>query len=192
MNRVMLLEALKDFTECETRDLLLPTRVQKVGEKPALRPPDVYRMRLPDSKSADKKAPYYIHQLITASDKQKPGEETDSIANIRTIMCAYCEDEQEGALHLLNMSERFRIPLLRKRLIGDKGQFSLNMEEGLELFIYPDDTKPYFLGEIVSTWHMPPVEREVPEAYGYHKGQDGILRVPRSHYQGSGTEWNNL
>lgn len=192
MNRVMLLEALVDFTKNETGGLLLPVRVQKAGEEPAVRAPDVFKMRLPDSKSAYKKAPYYIHQIITASDKQKPGEETESIVNIRTIMCAYCDDEQEGALHLLNMSERFRIPLLRKRLIGDKGQFLLEMDEGLELFVYPDDTKPYYLGEIVSTWRMPPVEREVPEAYGYHECQDGILRVPRPHHPGSGAEWNNL
>lgn len=188
----MLLEALKDFTERETKDLLLPVRAQKVGEKPDPRPPDVYKMRLPDSKSADKKAPYYIHQIITGNDRQKPGEEAESFVNVRTIMCAYSQDEQEGALHLLNMSERFRIPLLRKRMIGDKGQFFLDIEEGLELFVYPDDTKPYFIGEIVSTWRMPPVEREVPEAYGYHQNQDGILRVPRSHHQGPGTEWNNL
>ena len=60
---------------------------------------------------------------------------------------------------LLNLMERFRIKLLREVIIGD--QFQLDLESGLESLIYPDDTAPFFAGEMVSVWKMPSVEREV-------------------------------
>lgn len=49
--------------------------------------------------------------------------------------------------------------LLRQVVIGE--QFTLDLEAGLEVLVYPDDTAPYFVGEMISTWILPPVEREV-------------------------------
>ena len=60
---------------------------------------------------------------------------------------------------LVNLMERLRISLLRKVVIG--GQFQLDLEAGLETLIYPDDTAPYYAGEMISTWKLPSVEREV-------------------------------
>ena len=60
---------------------------------------------------------------------------------------------------LLNLMERLRIALLRKGVIGD--QFQLDRSAGLECIIYPDDTAPYFAGEMSTVWRMPAVEREV-------------------------------
>ena len=164
-NIVALMEALKEYTEEAEKDLLLPTRIQAKGEEQKYRPPDVYRMRLPDSKSAQKKAPYILHQLVTTRDQQSRGEDLESSAVIRSIFCAYSEDEQEGSLHLLNMIERFKIPLLKNPLIGKGGQFELNLQEGPESLIYPDDTAPYFIGEMITTWNIPPIKREVPEIW---------------------------
>ncbi len=161
MTKIILLETLKAYTEQAEKDLLLPVRVQRIGEVPITRPPDVYKMRLPDSKSAEKKAPYILHQVITSLDRQQRGEQLESDALIRSIFCAYSEDEQEGALHLLNMMERFRIPLLKDPWIAN-GQFELNLQEGMESLVYPDDTAPYFVGEMITHWRMPPVKREVP------------------------------
>jgi hypothetical protein len=71
----------------------------------------------------------------------------------------YHPDEEEGALLLLNLMERLRIRLLKDVVIA--GQFELDLEAGLETLIYPDDTAPYYAGELLSTWKLPAVEREV-------------------------------
>ena len=60
--------------------------------------------------------------------------------------------------------ERFRIPLLRNPWIAN-GQFELDLQDGVESMIYPDDTAPYFVGEMMTTWRMPPVKREVPQIW---------------------------
>lgn len=66
---------------------------------------------------------------------------------------------------LLNLMERLRISLLRDPLIHDGGQFQLDLQTGLETMVYPDDTAPYFIGEMASTWIMPRIKREVPEVW---------------------------
>lgn len=165
MDRVTLLEALKKFTDNCLKDLIMPTRVQSVDEEQQYRPPDVYMMRLPDSKSAMKKAPYIIHSVITAADKQEPGNYPALTTTVRSIFCAYSPDEQEGALLLLNMMERLRISLEKICLIGDKNEFKLLMQDGIEFMIYPDDTAPYYSGEMITVWDMPPVRREVPQIW---------------------------
>lgn len=159
MTKVILLRQLKDFTEKATWDLLLPVRVQTQGEQKKDRRAEVHLMRLPDSKAAHKKAPYILHQLITGADRQTPGNREDASATVRTIFCVYNDDEEKGAMLLLNLMERLRIELLRTRVIG--AQFHLDLETPMEMLCYPDDTAPYFAGEMVSSWTLPAVEREV-------------------------------
>lgn len=60
---------------------------------------------------------------------------------------------------LLALMERLRIALLKQVVIGN--QFALNTQAGLETMCYPDDTAPYFSGEMVSTWRLPGIQREV-------------------------------
>ena len=165
MTKVVLLKQLKEFTEERVKDLLLPVAQQKEDEEPPKdRPAEVYRTRLPDSRAAKKKAPYILHQAVTGKDVQKPGDRTpDSSAVVRTVFCVYCKDEEEGGLYLLNVMERLRIALLEQVVIGK--QFRLDLKEGLESLAYPDDasssTAPYYLGEMVSQWKLPPVGRKV-------------------------------
>lgn len=159
MDRVSLLYALRDFTREATKDLYLPTRVQTNKEDRNERPPEIFLMRLPDSKQATKKAPYILHQLITGHDRQREGQTDSSTAIVRSIFCVYSENEQEGGLMLLTLAERVRIPLLKAWYIGD--QFDLDREAGIEFMAYPDDTAPYYAGEMVTTWNMPPIKREV-------------------------------
>lgn len=170
MTTVDLLTALKAFTEDVTADVLLPVRMQQSDEEqPADAPAAVYLMRLPDSKSATKKAPYILHQAVTGASQQVRGHSTTREAVIRSIFCVYDRDEQTGALRLCELMERFTIAVLKERVIGD--QFLLLMESGKnpESLIYPEDTAPYFVGEIVTHWELPPVEREVSyeQAYSY-------------------------
>jgi hypothetical protein len=161
MTRAILLDRLKEFTEQAISGLLLPTKKERGENKIECRPADVYKMRLPDSNAAKKKAPYIIHQVITGKDRQKSGSLCESETTIRSIFCVYGEDEQEGALLLLNLMERLRIELLKKIIIA--GQFQLLLDDsGIETLIYPDDnTAPFFAGEMVSRWRLPAVEREV-------------------------------
>lgn len=160
MTKIELLRQLKIFTEDAISELLLPVRMQKDdAEQPAPRPATVYLMRLPDSTAAAKKAPYIIHQAITGSDSQPEGQRVQCVAAIRSIFCVYSDDEQVGGMLLLNLMERVRIALLRQVVIGQ--QFELDLQNSFEQLIYPDDTAPYYAGEMMSNWKMPAVEREV-------------------------------
>lgn len=158
MTLVNLLEQLKAVTDDAVKDLLLPVRAQKGDTVTVDRPATVYKMRLPDSTSATKKAPYIIHQIVTSKDAQPSGQLEAGSAVVRSIFCVYCNDEQEGAMHLLNLMERLRIRLLQDVVIG--GQFELDLEAGVEALIYPENTAPYFAGEMSTTWKMPSVERK--------------------------------
>lgn len=161
MTKVFLLDALKAFTEEQVADILMPVRAQKEdgGEKPPDRAAEVYKMRLTKSSAAQKAAPYIIHQIITGNDIKTQGTRQQGRTVVRSIFCVYNEDEQEGSIMLLNLMERLRIALLKQVVIGK--QFQLDIETGLETLIYPDDTGSYCAGEMMTTWHLPSVEREV-------------------------------
>lgn len=159
MNRITLLEQLRDITKKATGDIILPVKEQKGDAKKTSRAADIHLMRLPDSRAAQKKAPYIIHQLITGKDIQPQGENETASAVVRSIFCVYNDNEEEGSLMLVNLMERQRIHLLRQVVIGD--QFQLDLVAGLESMIYPDDTAPYYAGEMVSAWILPAIQREV-------------------------------
>lgn len=161
MTRKDLLDCLKNFTEEAVKDVIMPTKMQKGDTEEKFRIADVYEMRLPDSTSYQKWAPYIIHQLMTGNDSQERGNQVEAQAVIRTIFCVYHKDEQEGSLLLLELMERFRIALLMNVIIGS--QYELDLQTGLESLVYPDDTAPFFAGEMVSTWKLPPITREVRE-----------------------------
>lgn len=158
MTHITLLEQIKAFTENAIKDIILPVRRQKGDTEQQSRVAEVYLMRLPDSKAATKKAPYIIHQVVTSKDMQPAGKQEAGKSVVRSVFCVYCENEQEGAMNLLNLMERIRIRLLQQVVIGQ--QYQLDLEAGLEFMIYPEDTAPYYAGEMSTTWHMPSVERE--------------------------------
>ena len=158
-SRVDFLERLKEVTVEAVKDMILPTRIQKADEEQSYRAADVYLMRLPDSKSAFKKCPYILHQLITGKDIQEEGQRVASTVQVRTIFCVYSDDEQEGGLMLLGLAERLRIYLLKRVVIGER--YMLDLTQGAEILVYPDDTAPYFAAEMVTTWQIPAIEREV-------------------------------
>jgi len=161
MNRIVLLEQLKEHSQEAVKDLIMPIRMQKGDKEQEYRAAEIYLMRLPDSTAAQKKAPYIIHQLINGRDDQNEGENEKSSAVIRSIFCVYCDNEEEGSLMLINLMERLRISLLRGRIIG--GVFELDLGAGLETLVYPEDTAPYYVGEMVSTWKVPAIKREVAQ-----------------------------
>lgn len=163
MTKVILLKELKAFTSAVTGDLLLPVRPSEEDETPPLpRPAGVYQMRLPKLRDAERKAPYILHQVLTGKDIQAAGMKApEASAVVRTVFCVYHEDEEEGVLALLNLMERLRIALLERPVLP--GPFALDLKAGLETLAYPDDseprTAPYYLGEMISSWMLPPVGR---------------------------------
>lgn len=173
MTKVAFLESLKQFTLDATEDLLMPVAMQKGDSQQICRAPDVYLMSLPDFKSAEKKAPYVIHQLLPGTDVQAEGKPLRSTVEVRSIftVCSPCKtgtdsvfpDKQEGWLMLLNFMERVRISLLKAVVIDNR--YMLDLSVGIESLPYPESQEtaitPYCVGEMRSTWVLPAVKREV-------------------------------
>lgn len=160
MTKEVLLDNIKEFIENCTEKFSLPTSVQRGDTEEVYRAPDVYEMRLPDSNDAKKKAPYIIVQYVTGTDYHKQMQQSQSNAIIRLVFCVYGNtDEQDGGLSLLNVMETVRIELMKKVLIGKC--FKLDTEAGVESLVYPEDTAPYYAGEMMFTVLVPPTEREV-------------------------------
>ena len=164
MTSVVLLEQLKAFTEKIMADMILPVAMQQGDTEQAYRAPEVYMMRLPDSRSAKKKAPYIIHRVIPLATEQQPGSEERTVVSVRSIFCCYNPDEQEGDLALLNMMERFRVELLKVRKVGGTGadgkpryQFALDLSP--ESVPYDEESKPYYAGEMITYWKLPTVQQ---------------------------------
>lgn len=163
MNRVHLLHALKTFSEDAYKDLILPVKMQKGDAEQKYRAPETHLMRLPEKTMNTDKAPYVIHQMITGQDRQSAGQRMEARAVVRSICCVYNDNSEEGSLALMTLIERMRIGLLTDPWLD--GQYCLDLDEGLETLIYPDETDPFFLGELVSTWVLPRVQREVQEIW---------------------------
>ncbi|MEG0778820.1 MAG: hypothetical protein RSG55_08235 [Oscillospiraceae bacterium] len=158
MTPMVLLDELKKFIEQETRDIILPVKTRPLDSGAIIeRAAQVWPMRLPFRDDDIKKAPYILLQLLNGGDSQETGKPSASECNVRIIVCCYSENASEGAMNILNVITRIRMALLKKRIIGDR--FTLRMP--LEWLIYPDDTAPYFMGEIATIWDMPTIEREV-------------------------------
>ncbi len=161
MARVKLIHELRSFCREAVKDMELPIAIQKGDKEEKMRVPYIYLMRLPDSSSAQKLAPYIIVQLV---DSKHSRNTTTSIglsykATVRFLFCTYSVDEQEGAIMLLNLMDRVQERLLEKVQIGDN--FTVDEEEGVESIVYPDNTAPYFAGEMIAVFHIKPIRREV-------------------------------
>ncbi len=159
MTKIDLLDDFKLFIENATRNFSLPTAIQRGDTEQIFRAPEIHKMRLPNSEDAKKKAPYIIVQYLTGKDFQKHSQQSQSHAVIRLVFAVYGNDEEEGALSLLNLMETVRIAIMKNVLISPR--FKVDTDAEVESLVYPDDTAPYYAGEIMCTVLMPPTEREV-------------------------------
>lgn len=157
MTPTILLDELKSYIQEKTKDLMLPVRVGRGSEGPKERPAKVHLMNLPKKEDETQQVPYILIKYLTGKDEQPEGQRTESGCMVRLIVATYAEDAEEGGMALLNVISRIRYNLLKDRLIA--GQFELDTP--LETIIYPDDTRPYYLGEIMTNWSIPSIEREV-------------------------------
>ena len=174
MSPVILLERLREFIQENTKDIILTVRPIKnktlppgAKGKPGLteniteRAAEVHLMRLPDKDAETNRVPYIVLQYMTGKDEQKPGQAADSESTVRIIVATYSDNDSEGALDVLNVVTRIRNALLKAGVIGE--QFLLR--QPLEYLVYPDDTQPYFFGELMLTFEMPTIKREVHTHY---------------------------
>jgi hypothetical protein len=176
MTPAILLEQLQAFIQEHTADIILSVRPVKNKTLPTApraraaeptedaiteRAAEVHLMRLPDKDAEENRIPYILLQLLTGADTQEEGQQPDSEAKVRIIFATYSENDSEGALDVLNIITRVRIALLKAGKIGK--QFLLR--KPLEYIIYPDDTRPYFFGELMTIWEMPIINREIQTPY---------------------------
>lgn len=161
MTAVMLLDELKKFIEENTKDIILSVRTKTNSEGENERPASVHKMRLPNKDAETKLIPYILLQFLTGKDEQEEGERPASECKIRIIVATYSEDGEEGAMDVLNILTRIRIALLKKGIIGE--QFLI--KKPLEYIVYPEDTAPYHMGEMLTIWEMPEIEREVENTW---------------------------
>lgn len=159
-----LLCALKDFCLDATKNFRLPTAVQKNAVEEVYRSPEVYIMRLVDSNSAKQYAPYIIIQFVNGIDRQPTGQPKESSATVRFVFCVYDANEETGAINLINVMDSVSTQLQKKVIIGNS--YKLDVESGIESLVYFENTAPYFAGELIATFILPPVEREVPFIHG--------------------------
>lgn len=114
MTPVELLQELKGFTEAQVKNMVYETQTTP-GEAQVRRAPEVWLMRLPDTKSKTKKAPYVLLQLVSGADEQNAGELQDSTCSIRIVVCLYANDASEGALNVADVLMCLRTALLRQQ-----------------------------------------------------------------------------
>jgi hypothetical protein len=167
-----LLDCLAEFVRENTKDIILEARGSETcdGERfpDNTRAANIYKMRLPDEQSILDKVPYILLQVLASEDMQEEGQNPISYCKIRIVIVTYSADYSKGAIDVLNLTERIRIALLKQRTIG--GKYKLDMP--VERIIYNDDQAPYFDGELMTNWFLPPIQQEVD--YGFYGDREII------------------
>ena len=120
MTPLELLDALKAFIEENTKDILLPVRVDRKSGEAKERPAEVYKMRLPTKDAETKRIPYVLLQYIKSTDTQTAGEPPESSCMVRIVAATYSEDGEGGAMCVLNLLTRIRIAFLRDGVIAER------------------------------------------------------------------------
>jgi hypothetical protein len=155
-----LLDALENFVEEETKELMLEVKT-KYGEESRERAPLVFKGNLPKKDEPIQKVPYVLIKFLTGKDSQIPGDFEESTMNVRLIIVTYSEDSSKGYIDTLNIIDRLRIKLLKTRVLSNV--FMLKMP--IEYTIYEDDTGPYNIGEMILTFDSPTIQKEVAEIW---------------------------
>ncbi len=161
MNRVMLLEALKVRQTEDLKDLLMPAVPTKKNPEPGIRPVQIFQGKTPDKNSETEKAPYIVNAILNSTFYRNPGEEPTSLVTVRSTLCVYNKDNEEGAMMLLNLLERLRISYTMNPILDKTFQCLFDKDNPIQDLVYPDETMPFFMADQVTVWSLPPVEREV-------------------------------
>ena len=152
MTPLDLLVSLKGYCEEITKDMRLIARVPDNGTEAAEQPPKVFIGNLPNKESEKKAAPYILLKFLT-----KKTDDEESICRVRIICVTYSEDKQENYIQCLNVLTRLERKLLEDVVVDNR----YSCQKPIETIVYDDDLEVYQVGEIMTIWEMPKVERDV-------------------------------
>ena len=161
MTPIVLLDDLQKFIEENTADILLETKVRTGTPTQKERAVRVYKMGLPEKDDNTQQVPYVLLKVLTGADEKEEHQPKSSEVRVRIIVATYSQDGEEGPLALLNLILRIRERLQKQHIIG--GRFCL--EYPFEYLLYQDTTPPYYLGEMMTIWSIPTIEREVQDIW---------------------------
>ncbi len=161
MTPIILLDDLQSFIEENTADILLEVKVRTGETTEKERAANVYKMGLPEKDDNTQQIPYILLKVLTGEDGKEDLQPKSSKVRVRMLIATYSQDGERGPLALLNLILRIRERLQKQHIIG--GRFCL--EYPFEYIIYQDTTPPYYLGEIMTLWSIPTIEREVQEIW---------------------------
>ena len=156
MTPIMLMQALQGFLKKETSGIIMTTRVKRNSTEPAERPPETYIGGLPEPEGNEKLAPYVLLKLLTGKHERNSGE-SENKCMVRIICVAYSEDPQDRYIQLLNLISKIEFRLLEQTVIDSR--FSL--QSPIEMIVYEEDTGPYKIGELMTTWELPTIKRKI-------------------------------
>lgn len=152
MTPLDLMESLKAYCEEKTKDMLLVARVPENGQEAAERPPKVFIGNLPTKEAEKREAPYILLKLLTTKD-----EDEESTAKVRIIVVTFSEDKQENYIQCLNLISKIKASLLEDVVIEER----YSCQKPIESIIYDDDLEVYQIGEIMTIWEMPQIQRNI-------------------------------
>ena len=161
MTPVILLDDLQKFIEENTADILLEVKVRTGPATEKTRAAKVYKMGLPLKDDTTQQVPYILLKVLTGLDDKQDGEPAESSFRVRIIIVTYSQDGEQGPLALLNLILRIRERLEKQTIVG--GRFVL--QKPFEWIVYQDTEPPYYMGEIMTNWSIPTIEREVQELW---------------------------
>ena len=152
MTPLDLVQCLKAYCEECTQDMPLTARVEKNTEERAERPPKVFIGSLPDKEAEKREAPYILLKLLTTKD-----EDGESRAMVRIIIVTYSLDKQDNYIQCLNVLSKIKTKLLEDVVIAER----YSCQKPIDALMYDDDLEVYQIGEIMTTWEMPEVKRDI-------------------------------
>ena len=162
MTPIDLVDCLADWIADKTRDMKLQVRVRGTDPKEEKeRAAAVFKLGLPNREDATAKIPYILLKFLTAKDDKPERQPEESMCQIRIIVATYSEDGGTGEYDVLNVLLRIRSELEKAGMIAER--YALRMP--LEYTVYQDNTRPYYLGEMITNWSIPAIKREVEEVW---------------------------
>lgn len=161
MTPIFLLENLTDFIKERTSDIKLQVRTRNNPKEEKRRAAEVYQMGLPNKDAEIQRIPYILLQLISGKDDKKEHEPAESMCQIRIVVGTYSEDIGEGKKDVLNLLLRIRSELEKIGIIGEL----FVLQNPLEYIVYPDNTAPFYFGEMITNWSIPVIKREVEKIW---------------------------
>lgn len=161
MTPIILLDDLQKFIEENTADILLEVKVRTGVATEKERAAKVYKLGLPEKDDNTQQIPYILLKVLTGEDGKEDRQPKASKVRVRMLIVTYSQDGERGQLALLNLILRIRERLQKQHIIGER----FCLQYPFEYIIYQDTTPPYYLGEIMTIWSIPTIEREVREIW---------------------------